>query len=85
MDGHARALMGWAEDRVRLHALKCLGRSYFTAEKVFVERSVGGMEWQRLVKECGLGWQLDGDGKVVTIRRMKIREDPVPASVQAQA
>jgi len=70
VDGHVRALMGWTEDRMRLHALKCLARSYFTAEKEYIERSTN-MEWEALVKTQQVGWELDGDR--VTIRRAKAR------------
>jgi hypothetical protein len=68
VDGFQRAILGWAEQSVRLHALKCLGRSYFSAEKGFVE-AAAGMEWKGLVEE-GVGWEL-GDGDVVIIRRVK--------------
>lgn len=70
VDVHVRALMSWAEERVRLHVLKCLARTYFTAEKAFVERSTNA-EWALLVKDMQVGWELDGDK--VTIRRPKAR------------
>lgn len=70
VDGYMVALMGFAEGRVREVALKCLARSYFTAEKGFVERSAG-MAWEVLVRECGVGWELEGER--VTIRRAKGR------------
>lgn len=68
VDGYVRALMEWAEERLRLHALKCLGRSYFTAEKTYVEKCAN-MDWEDLVKTMQVGWQLDGEK--VTIRRPK--------------
>jgi len=68
VDGHVRALMGWTEDRMRLHALKCLARSYFTAEKEYIERSTN-MDWEALVKSQQVGWEWDGEK--VTIRRTK--------------
>ena len=70
VDGHVRALMSWSEKRMRMHALKCLARSYFTAEKGFVERSTDSV-WAALVKDMEVGWELDGDR--VTIRRPKAR------------
>lgn len=70
VDGHVRALMSWSEEQMRLHALKCLARSYFTAEKGFVERSTDSI-WTTLVKDMEVGWELDGDK--VTIRRPKAR------------
>lgn len=68
VDGYQRALMGFAEERVRLHALKCLGRSYLSAERGFVERSADS-GWEELVGS-GVGWQLREDG-VVVIRKPK--------------
>lgn len=70
VDGHVRTLMSWSEGQMRMHALKCLARSYFTAEKDFVERSTN-LEWTALVKDMEVGWELDGDK--VTIRRPKVR------------
>jgi len=63
VDGYQRALMEFAVDRMRLHALKCLGRGYMNAEKSFVERT-GDASWPDLVKG-GVGWQLQENGTVV--------------------
>jgi hypothetical protein len=60
--------MGWAEDKMRLHALKCLGRTYFTAKKAFVEKATE-KSWEELVKN-GVGWELK-DANTVVIRRPK--------------
>jgi hypothetical protein len=68
VDGYQRALMEFAVERMRLHALKCLGRGYMSADKAFVERT-GDATWAELVKS-GVGWQLLEDGKVV-IRKPK--------------
>lgn len=70
VDGHMRALMSWREDDMRELALKCIARSYFTAEKGFVERATN-MEWPTLVKSKQVGWELDGEK--VTIRRPKTK------------
>lgn len=53
---------------MRLHVLKCLGRSYLNADKVFVERSTDA-RWEELTKS-GVGWQLQDNG-VVVIRKPK--------------
>lgn len=68
VDGYQRALMGFAEERMRLHVLKCLGRSYLNADRVFVERSTDA-KWEDLTKS-GVGWQLQDNGTVV-IRKPK--------------
>lgn len=70
VDGYQRRLMGWAEGGVRTVAMECLARTYFTAEKGFVERAAK-MEWEGVVKTLKVGWVLDG-GSVV-IRKAKVR------------
>jgi hypothetical protein len=69
VDGYQRSVMGFAEARVRLHALKCLGRGYMSAERRFVER-VTERAWSDLVDD-GVGWELSGDGERVMIKRLK--------------
>lgn len=69
VDGHQRALLAFAEEGVRLHALKCLAKTYFSVEKTFVERS-GDTQWAELVKG-GVGWELV-EGDRVVIRRPKV-------------
>jgi hypothetical protein len=68
VDGYQRAIMGFAENEVRLRALKCIGKTYFTAEKKFVE-SMADREWTDLVGG-GLGWELQ-DNDTIVIRRVK--------------
>jgi len=68
VDGYQKRLMEWAEDALRVHALKCLGRTYLTVEKAYVER-VTERSWDSLKKENNVGWELAGN-KVV-VRRVK--------------
>lgn len=68
VDGYQRSVMEFAEQSVRLHALKCLGRGYLSVTKGFVERSAN-KGWPDLVQD-GVGWQLVDDGKVI-IKRPK--------------
>jgi len=70
VDGYQRAVMGWADGRVRMHTLKCLGRAYMRADRGFVERSAD-RGWGELVGD-GVGWEL-GEGGVVVIQRPKTR------------
>lgn len=70
VDGYQRSLMGWVEEIVRLQALKCLGRTYMSADRPFVERAADA-KWEDLVKS-GVGWEL-GENQVVTIRRVKAK------------
>lgn len=72
VDGHQRALMEWKVDAMRMHALKCLGRTYMTVDREFLERSAE-IDWKHLVKKCGVGWELDSKGETVTIRKPKVK------------
>ncbi|THZ83413.1 hypothetical protein D6C84_04973 [Aureobasidium pullulans] len=69
VDGYQRCLMSWAEEGVRLHALKCLGRGYMMVDKGFVERSAD-RGWDELVERDKVGWVLREDG-VVVVRKPK--------------
>lgn len=69
VDGYQRCLLSWAEDGIRLHALKCLGRSYMMVDKAFVEKSAE-RSWHELVERDKVGWILRDDG-VVVIRKPK--------------
>jgi hypothetical protein len=71
MDGHKAKLMEWAEPDMRLHTLKCFGRSYLTVDLEFLERTTV-TEWKNLTKDDGVGWELDGS-KVV-IRKVRTRQ-----------
>ena len=68
VDGYQRAIMEFAVERMRLHALKCIGRGYMNANKAFIERTADG-SWEDLVKS-GVGWQLQENNNVV-IRKPK--------------
>ncbi|KAI9844762.1 MAG: hypothetical protein M1837_005295 [Sclerophora amabilis] len=71
VDGYKSRLMEFAEDGMTALALKCLGRTYFTVEKVFVTRVTAVEDWKVLQKRFGVGWELDGEN--VIIRRPKGR------------
>lgn len=68
VNGYQRAIMEFATERTRLHALKCIGRSYLSVERSFIERTTDSA-WDDLVKS-GVGWQLQESGAVV-IRKPK--------------
>ena len=71
VDGYQRKLMEWAEDGMRMHALKCIGRSYLMVERGYVERCAG-RGWGMLKEKNKVGWELDGGDKVI-VRRVKVR------------
>lgn len=68
VDGYQKRLMEWSNDSMRKHALKCLGKSYLSAEKVYVEKAAE-RDWEQLKKMDSVGWELNGE--IVTIRRIK--------------
>jgi len=75
VDGYQRCLMSWAEETVRLHALKCIAKTYFTAEKSFIENAAGGKSWEELV-QGGLGWEIMDNGQTIRIRKPKAKSAP---------
>ena len=70
VDGHTAKVMEWAEAGMRVHALKCFGRTYMSVDLDFVEKTTGA-KWADLKQNDGVGWELEG-GKVV-IRKVKAR------------
>lgn len=70
VDGYQRAIMEFYVQRMREHALKCIGRSYMSVDRSFVERSAGST-WEELV-QGGVGWQLQ-DGGTVIVRKPKAK------------
>lgn len=71
MDGYQARLLESAEEGMRLHVLKSLGRSYMNVDKGFVERSTEST-WEELVAK-GVGWQLVEDTRMVLIRKPKAK------------
>jgi len=71
VDGYQRSVMEFAEQGMRMHALKCLGRGYMSVERKFVERSAD-REWGELVMKDGVGWELM-DGDRVVIKKPKVK------------
>ena len=69
VDGYQRSIMEWADGGVRVHALKCLGKAYLSADRAFVERATE-RQWEELVQE-GVGWELSADGEKVIIKKPK--------------
>ncbi|KAI9678890.1 MAG: hypothetical protein M1829_001875 [Trizodia sp. TS-e1964] len=70
VDGYQARLMEWADEAVRVHALKCLGRAYMKVEVEYLEKVAGGRVWEELTKVNGVGWEKGADGMVV-IRRAR--------------
>lgn len=69
-DGYQDKLLEFAEDEMRMHMLKCFGRTYFSIDLEYLEHA-SGRSWQELKEKDGVGWELDGDR--VTIRRVRAK------------
>ncbi|KAJ5132754.1 hypothetical protein N7448_006912 [Penicillium atrosanguineum] len=82
VDSYVRAVMNWAVDRVRRHALKAVGSAYLNVHVSWVVGGCTGDDgdwtWDKLVETEKLGWQKEGD-KVI-IRRPKPRPPPQAGS-----
>jgi hypothetical protein len=68
VDGYRRSLVDFAGGRMRVHALKCVGRAYLQADRAFVERAAGDVAWEDLVAS-GVAWELQQDSGLVVIRK----------------
>ncbi|KAG0640827.1 hypothetical protein HOY80DRAFT_775633 [Tuber brumale] len=75
VDLYKARLLEDAEQRMRDHTLKCLGKSYFTVDVNYLE-SVTGAKWDELKKEFGVGWDMNSAG-IVTVRKQKRPEQKV--------
>ncbi|KAL8937408.1 MAG: hypothetical protein Q9216_004439 [Gyalolechia sp. 2 TL-2023] len=67
-DEYEKRLIGWADERMGNHALQCLGKSYLSIPKTYVER-YSGMTWEDLGGSKKVSWTLDGD--TVVIKQVK--------------
>ena len=70
MSSHQQRLLEYGEEAMRKCALDCLGKSYLSVDRRFLERSTQ-RAWKELKDKDGLNWQLEED--VVTIRQIKRR------------
>lgn len=72
VDSNMRAVLNWAEERVRRHALKAVGKAYLNADSKWITEGCTGekeLTWEKLVELEKLGWEKEGD-KII-IRRPK--------------
>lgn len=65
---YEKRLMGWAEERMAKYALQCLGKSYLSVLKPYVERCTG-IRWEDIGRLEKISWALDGE--TVTIKQVK--------------
>ncbi|KAL8891865.1 MAG: hypothetical protein Q9215_001190 [Flavoplaca cf. flavocitrina] len=65
---HEKRLMDWAGERMTDHAVQCLGKSYMSVHKGYVEQCTG-MKWEKLKESRKMFWVCDGE--TVVIKQMK--------------
>lgn len=70
VDRHWSRLMEYAEEEMRRHTLKCIGRTYLSVELGFLE-GVTGCKWDELTTKEGVGWELEG--QKVVIRKVRAK------------
>jgi len=70
VDGYKAKLMEFADESMRLQALKCLGRAYLNVDLDYLER-ITNSTWPLLISEHNVGWELKGNN--VIIRKPKPR------------
>jgi hypothetical protein len=64
VDGYKARLMGFADERMRTHALKAFGRAYLSVSREFLETQLMS-SWGELKQRDGVGWELDGSRVVI--------------------
>lgn len=64
---HQQRLMLWAQDGMRSHALKCLGKGYLSVDIKYLELALH-QRWEEVEEKRSLGWQRDGN--VIIIRKI---------------
>lgn len=67
VEAHQRRLMQWAEEGMRVHTLNCLGKSYLSVDKIYLENAARH-PWEELREKHDLKWQLNED--IITIRKI---------------
>lgn len=68
MSDHQQRLLEYAEEGMRRRALGCLGKSYLSVDKGYLEKSAN-QQWEQLRDEFDVNWKLEAD--VITIRQIK--------------
>nr|WHF58370.1 hypothetical protein [Aspergillus sp.] len=74
VDSSMRAVMNWAEDRVRRHALKAVGKAYLGVDVAWIVEGCTGdstWTWDKLVEREKLGWEKQGDRIIIRKPRPK--------------
>lgn len=70
VNDYQKRLMELGEDPMRKHTLKCLGRSYLSVNRLYVEKATG-RRWKELKDQENLGWEQDGEMIIIKQIRRK--------------
>lgn len=74
VDSFMRAVMDWAEDRVRRQALKAVGKAYLGVDVSWIVEGCTGdstWTWEKLAEREKLGWEKQGDRIIIRKPRPK--------------
>ncbi|CAG8124720.1 unnamed protein product [Penicillium salamii] len=86
VDSHVRAVMNWAVDRMRRHALKAVGSAYLNAHINWILHGCTGDDqgwtWETLAEKEKLRWEREGD-KIIIKRPRQRPPKPEPNSLAA--
>ncbi|KAL4885075.1 hypothetical protein BJY04DRAFT_214954 [Aspergillus karnatakaensis] len=88
VDSCTRAVMNWAEDRFRRHALKAVGKSYLGADIAWITQGCTGDKawtWEKLVEKEKLGWEREGDRIIIRKPRSKPKPEGSLSPIQENA
>ncbi|KAA8646174.1 hypothetical protein EYZ11_004771 [Aspergillus tanneri] len=86
VDSSIRAVMDWAEDRIRRHALKAVGKAYLSVGMQWITEGCTGDDswtWEKLAETEKLGWQKEGD--IIIIRKPKQKPEKTLVPVKENA
>ncbi|KKK22318.1 hypothetical protein AOCH_003386 [Aspergillus ochraceoroseus] len=85
VDSSVRSVMNWAEDRVRRHALKAVGKAYLSVDSAWIVEGCTGDKtwtWEKLVEMENLGWQKEGDRIIIRKPKPKPTLDQSLTTIQ---
>ena len=70
LDEYQRAIVSFADERMRKTAMACLGMAYLKVDREFVRRGTG-LEWRMLKEVEKVGWQEEGN--MLIIKKSRVR------------
>jgi hypothetical protein len=84
VDSHTRAVMSWAVDRVRRHALKAVGSAYLSVHISWILDGCTGdaqnWTWETLAEKEKLRWEREDDKIIIKRPRQRPLPKPSPST-----